>query len=240
MGFSDSFASFSFTYFRGLGSKLVLRLAPGIPEKLDSTGKRIHPEVFASMVSAAFVISFVVTGALMGVVFVLTGNPFFALLLLPIPFLVLLLGIAYPYLSASGAASTFESEVPYAAAYLAVMSTGGIPPYKSLERLSESALLPNIARSAKIARIHVSVAGEDPVTAIEKMAKGIPSKEYRDLLLGYASTLRSGGDVVHFLIRKTEQIFNARMGTMRIVGERMGMLMEGYAAITRMLSPVLF
>jgi len=72
------------------------------------------------------------------------------------------------------------------------------------------------------------------------MAKGIPSKEYRDLLLGYASTLRSGGDVVHFLIRKTEQIFNARMGTMRIVGERMGMLMEGYAAITMMLSLVLF
>jgi flagellar protein FlaJ len=240
MGFSDSFASFSFTYFRGLGSKLVLRLAPGIPEKLDSTGKRIHPEVFASMVSAAFVISFAVTGALMGVVFVLIGNPLLALLLLPIPFLVLLLGIAYPYLSASGAASMFESEVPYAAAYLAVMSTGGIPPYKSLERLSESALLPNIARSAKIARIHVSVAGEDPVTAIEKMAKGIPSKEYRDLLLGYASTLRSGGDVVHFLIRKTEQIFNARMGTMRIVGERMGMLMEGYAAITMMLSLVLF
>jgi flagellar protein FlaJ len=240
MGFSDSFASFSFTYFRGLGSKLVLKLAPGIPEKLDSTGKRIHPEVFASMVSAAFVISFAVTGALMGVVFVLTWNLFLALLLLPIPFLVLLLGIAYPYLSASGAASMFESEVPYAAAYLAVMSTGGIPPYKSLERLSESALLPNIARSAKIARIHVTVAGEDPVTAIEKMAKGIPSKEYRDLLLGYASTLRSGGDVVHFLIRKTEQIFNARMGTMRIVGERMGMLMEGYAAITMMLSLVLF
>jgi len=43
MGFSDSFASFSFTYFRGLGSKLVLRLAPGIPEKLDSTGKADPP-----------------------------------------------------------------------------------------------------------------------------------------------------------------------------------------------------
>ncbi|MDW8043926.1 MAG: type II secretion system F family protein [Nitrososphaerota archaeon] len=240
MGVADSFASFSFAYFKDLGNRVVLRLAPGIPEKLDATGKRIHPEVFASMVMAAFFISLGVTGAVMAAVYLITLNPLYVVLLAPVPLLVLLFGIAYPYLSAVNAASMYESEVPYAAAYLAVMSTGGIPPYKSLERLSDSDLLPSIARSARIAQIHVKVAGEDPVTAIEKMAKGLPSKEYRDLLLGYASTLRSGGDVVHYLIRKTEQIFTGRMGTMRIVGERMGMLMEGFAAITMMLSLVLF
>jgi flagellar protein FlaJ len=120
------------------------------------------------------------------------------------------------------------------------MSTGGIPPYKSLSRLAQSQLMPNIAKAARLADLNVKVGGLDPVTAIEKMAKGLPSKEYRDLLMGYASTIRSGGDVVHFLIRKTEQIFNSRMGKMRIVGERMGMIMEGYAAITMMLSLVLF
>jgi flagellar protein FlaJ len=238
MGVSESFSSFSYENFLGLG-RLILRIAPSIPSKLESAGRRIHPEVFASTVAATTVITAAVTIPLAILLYILTGL-WPTLLLAAVPGFALLLGIASPYMSASSAASLLESEVPYAASYLAVMSTGGIPPYKSLMRLANSQLMPNIAKAAKLAELNVRVGGLDPVTAIEKMAKGIPSKEYKDLMLGYASTLRSGGDVVHFLIRKTEQIFTSRMGKMRIVGERMGMMMEGFAAVTMMLSLVLF
>jgi archaeal flagellar protein FlaJ len=238
MGLSESFSSFSYENFLGLG-RLILRIAPSIPTKLESAGRRIHPEVFASTVAAVTVITAAVTIPLAILLYILTGL-WPTLLLAAVPGFALLLGIASPYMSAASAAALLESEVPYAASYLAVMSTGGIPPYKSLMRLANSQLMPNIAKAAKLAELNVRVGGLDPVTAIEKMAKGIPSKEYKDLMLGYASTLRSGGDVVHFLIRKTEQIFTSRMGKMRIVGERMGMMMEGFAAVTMMLSLVLF
>ena len=238
MGVSESFASFSYENFLGIG-RFILRLAPSIPSKLESAGKRVHPEVFASTVAAVTVITAVITIPLALFLYILTGL-WPALFIAAVPAFVLLIGIASPYMMASSAASLLESEVPYAASYLAVMSTGGIPPYKSLIRLANSQLMPNIAKAAKLAELNVRVGGLDPITAVEKMAKGIPSKEYKDLMLGYASTLRSGGDVVHFLIRKTEQIFTSRMGKMRIVGERMGMLMEGFAAITMMLSLVLF
>ncbi|MEM4890960.1 MAG: type II secretion system F family protein, partial [Nitrososphaerota archaeon] len=152
----------------------------------------------------------------------------------------LLLGVFYPYAQASSIASVFESEVPYAATYLAVMATGGVPPYTSLKRLSKSELMPNLAKIARVAELRVEATGEDPVSAIENMAKNLPSKEYRDLLMGYVSTLRSGGDVVHFLIRKTEVIFQGRTANMRIIGERLGMLMEAYAASVMMVSLVLY
>ncbi len=239
MGFSESFTSFSYSNFRGLGTQL-LKIAPGIPSKLESAGKRIYPEVFTSIVAAVTVITAVIAIPIAVLTYLFTGSLIALGLLGGIPLIALGLGLAWPYMAASSAATLFESEVPYAAAYLAVMSTGGIPPYKSLARLAQSQLMPNIAKAARLADLNVKVGGLDPVTAIEKMAKGLPSKEYRDLLMGYASTIRSGGDVVHFLIRKTEQIFTSRMGKMRIVGERMGMLMEGYAAITMMLSLVLF
>lgn len=239
MGFSESFTSFSYSNFRSLGT-LLLRIAPGIPSKLESAGKRIYPEVFTSIVAAVTVITAIIAIPIAIIVYLFTGSLLALGLIGVIPLIALLLGLAWPYTAATSAATLFESEVPYAAAYLAVMSTGGIPPYKSLSRLAQSRLMPNIAKAAKLADLNVKVGGLDPVSAIEKMAKGLPSKEYRDLLMGYASTIRSGGDVVHFLIRKTEQIFTSRMGKMRIVGERMGMLMEGYAAITMMLSLVLF
>jgi flagellar protein FlaJ len=192
------------------------------------------------MVAAVTVISAIVCIPAAVVLYILTSSWIAAAVLGSIPALTLLMGLAWPYLSATSAASLFESEVPHAASYLAVMATGGIPPYKSLTRLANSKLMPNIARTARIAELKVRVGGMDPVSAIEEMSKGLPSKEYKDLLMGYASTLRSGGDVVHYLIRKTEQIFTSRMGKMRIVGERMGMLMEGYAATTMMLSLVVF
>jgi flagellar protein FlaJ len=239
MGLAESFYSFSYANFRALGAYL-LKIAPGIPTKLEYTGKRIYPEVFTSMVAAVAVISAIVCIPAAVVLYILTSSWIAAAVLGSIPALTLLMGLAWPYLSAASAASLFESEVPHAASYLAVMATGGIPPYKSLTRLANSKLMPNIARTARIAELKVRVGGMDPVSAIEEMAKGLPSKEYKDLLLGYASTLRSGGDVVHYLIRKTEQIFTSRMGKMRIVGERMGMLMEGYAATTMMLSLVVF
>ena len=239
MGIVDSLAGFSYSNFRGLGS-LILRAFPQISAKLESAGIRIHPEAYASVVAAITLISAIVCIPSAIITYLLTQSIIYPIIVGIIPLFILLMGVAYPYGEAASKASVLESEVPYAATYLAVMATGGIPPYTSLKRIARSELMPNLAKAARMAEIQVSATGLDPVTAMENMAKGIPSKEYRDLLMGYASTLRSGGDVVHYLIRKTETIFETRTNKMRIVGERMGMLMEAYAATVMMLSLVVY
>ena len=238
MGFRDGLIGFFYANFGGLGS-LLLKIFPGIASKLDAAAIRIYPEAYAATVAGLTFITGLICIPLTLLLYMLTRS-ILALFLLIVPFIALMLGILYPYSQASSIASVFESEVPYAATYLAVMATGGVPPYTSLRRLSKSELMPNLAKIARVANIKVDATGEDPVTAIEEMAKNISSKEYRDLLLGYVSTLRSGGDVVHFLIRKTEMIFQSRTANMRIVGERLGMLMEAYAAAVMMLSLVLY
>ncbi|MEM2188759.1 MAG: type II secretion system F family protein [Nitrososphaerota archaeon] len=238
MGFRDSMYGFFYASFRGLGS-LLLRIFPGIGSKLDAAVIRVHPEAYASAVAGLTVIAALACAPLSLILYLVTRS-LFSLALMVVPLMVLLLGVFYPYAQASSIASVFESEVPYAATYLAVMATGGVPPYTSLKRLSKSELMPNLAKIARVAELRVEATGEDPVSAIENMAKNLPSKEYRDLLMGYVSTLRSGGDVVHFLIRKTEVIFQGRTANMRIVGERLGMLMEAYAASVMMVSLVLY
>ncbi|MCD6592435.1 MAG: type II secretion system F family protein [Thaumarchaeota archaeon] len=238
MGVRDSFIGFFYANFKGLGA-LLLKIFPGIASKLEAAVIRIYPEAYAATVAGLTLITALVCAPLAFILYLFTGS-LYSLLLLLGPLIVLFIGVVYPYSQASSISSVFESEVPYAATYLAVMATGGVPPYTSLKRLARSELMPNLAKIARVADIKVEAAGEDPITAIEEMAKNIPSKEYRDLLLGYVSTLRSGGDVVHFLIRKTETIFQSRTANMRIVGERLGMLMEAYAAAVMMLSLVLY
>jgi len=234
---SDRLTGFCYASFDWLGHAL-LRLMPSIPSKLEAGGKRIYPVAYTSKVGFFFIVSIFVAVFLMLVTMI--HEPLLAMVWVALPVLVLVVGLLYPRSSASSRASNIESEVPYAAAYVTVMATGGIAPFKSISRLGRVELLPNLSKAARQAEVDIQATGMDPVSALEKQAKAIPSKEYRDFLMGYATTLRTGGDVLHFLLRKTETIFDARMHQMKLAGERMGMLMEAYAIAGMFLAIVVY
>ena len=180
MGAKDGLIGFFYASFGGFGS-LLLKIFPGLEAKLDAAAIRIYPEAYAATVSGLTIIAGLICTPASILLYLFTRN-IFALTLLAGPILVLIIGMLYPYSKASSIASVFDSEVPYAATYLAVMATGGVPPYTSLRRIAKSELMPNLAKIARIANIKVDATGEDPVSAIEDMAKNVSSKEYRDLL----------------------------------------------------------
>jgi len=228
-----SLAGFSLAYFRWIGAPL-LKLFKGIPKSLDAAGRRIYPETYTSVIGFFFFIAFIIALPIALILFPFLG--LISLAVLAAPMLVVVAGVMYPASAAATRASNLETEVPFASAYISVMATGGISPYKSMERLKTVKLLPNLSEAARIMDIDVKAVGMDPVSAMEKSAKALPSKEYKDLLLGYASTLRIGGDVVHYLHRRTQMIFEERSAKFKIIGERVAMLMEGYAAVATLLA----
>jgi flagellar protein FlaJ len=151
------------------------------------------------------------------------------------PLVLIFLSYIYPKLAISNRTSALEAEVPYAAAYISVMATGGISPYKSLERLKECNLLPNLSIAAKEVDVNVKAFGTDPVSAIEESAYNVPAKEYKELLLGYASTLRVGGDVTHYLLRRTQLMFEQRVEKIKLIAERISILLEAYISVSCLL-----
>jgi flagellar protein FlaJ len=112
------------------------------------------------------------------------------------------------------------------------MATGGLSPYASLRRLKECELLPNISKAIKDIEIDVQIKGSDPVTAMERSAEHLPSKDYKDLILGYASTLRTGGDVIHYLLVRTETMFKDLATKVKAFGDRASVLMESYITVS--------
>jgi flagellar protein FlaJ len=111
------------------------------------------------------------------------------------------------------------------------MTSGGLTPYASLLRLRETDLLPKLKNEIeRIERIILST-GMDPVSAMAKAAKTLGLKEYKELLLGYASTMRTGGDVLHYLYSQTESMFKRMAIRIKAMGDHMAMLMEGYTII---------
>jgi flagellar protein FlaJ len=222
-----SFASFSYQYFNWIGRSLARVFYSNSRVKLEKTledaGFRIYPQAYFSVIGLIFILSVILTASV-----VIFAKLIF---LAPTPLLVILLGYAVPKIAAEDRAQKLDLEIPFAGAYVSVMATGGLSPYESLRKLKDCTLLPNISKAVNDIEIDVQVKGLDPISAIEKSAKNLPSKEYKDLMFGYTSTLRTGGDVVHFLVVRTEMMFKDLAVKVKSFGERAGTLMETYITI---------
>jgi flagellar protein FlaJ len=126
--------------------------------------------------------------------------------------------------------------MPFAATYVAVMASGGIPPYASFKRLGEANLLPAMSKEARNLIRDVEIFGVDPLSAMQKSAKGNPLDIYREFVGGYASTVIIGGDITSFLETKAEELFKTRAARVRAAAERLGMLLESFIIIMVLMS----
>jgi flagellar protein FlaJ len=148
-----------------------------------------------------------------------------------LPVLVLVVAGIVPDVVLSNRTSALKTEIPYASMYISVMASGGLSPYRSFMRLRESRLLPRLSAEVKRIQGMVFSRGVDPVSAMEQSARIVAIREYKELLFGYASTLRSGGDALHYLVQQTEAMFKGLASKIKVMGETLSLLMESYTIV---------
>jgi len=157
-----------------------------------------------------------------------------------VPILVLASRLAYPSLLATLRRSGVESELPFFMAYLATMVRGGYSVEKVIERVAELRVFKTIRTEARRVVTLIRMFGEDPVTALEKVAVHHPSTRFRDVILGYTTTLKSGGDVLHYLEVRTRELFESRASEVRALLGRLASLLEVYIVFGVVVSVTLF
>jgi flagellar protein FlaJ len=224
-----------------LSFRLFGKLAPGFlshifqfKDRLERAKIKIYPETYVSLM--------LFTAALTLPVSILAGMIMYfygflpILFLMPLPIYVMMGFLIVPISKASDRAANLEREIPFAAAYISVMASGGIAPYTSFKRLAEVELMPAMRNEAREIIKDVEIFGIDPLTAIEQAAKKNPLDVFKDFLAGYASTVIIGGDIGHFLERKAEDIFKTRALRVKAAAERLGMLLETFIIIMVLMS----
>ena len=121
-----------------------------------------------------------------------------------------------------------DHELPYVITLITIMAASGITPFGSFTKLARYKLLPFIMKEARNIIGQVHILGEDPLTAMEKRADASASKQYRDLLLGYVSTVRNGGDIASFLQSKMKSIFEFEVSIGKQSVAKIGGLVDAY------------
>jgi len=135
-----------------------------------------------------------------------------------------------------------DRELPFAALLFTLLSASGVTIYESWKKLCSISLLPTFQKEAKEIVRQVEVLGYDPLTVMYRRANKTRSKNYREFLLGYVSSVRSGGNVVNYLKSKLRSIFEVQSASAIRSIERLGTLVEAYAVmlIVTLCSYILF
>ena len=231
--FKIGFRDFCYCYFNRFGRALSRTFK--VEKDLEVANMKLHPEVYFSILSFFSLLSLTIPVSFL-LVFLFLGvlgwiNPLYWLILTSPPLIVILVGTLIPKAAASNRISGLQIEVPYASMYLSVMVSGGLSPYACLLRLRHTDLLPKMREEIKRIQSQLLSSGSDPVSVIERVVKDVGIKEYKDLFMGYASTIKTGGDVVHYIYTQTESMFRSFGTRIKGMGEIIGSLMEGYMIV---------
>jgi len=230
---------FCYAYF-GWAGRGLSKVFRGMGQDLDAAYMKVHSDVYFSVVGFVAFLSLAVPLTLslfatMGLWPELSFLPLGGLMIIPfsaaIPLIVIVMGVIMPKTAASNRLSGLKIEIPYASMYISVMSSGGLSPYESLLRMRRMDLLPNMQKEVSRIETIVMSTGADPVTAMEQAARAVKLNDYKELLLGYASTVRTGGDTLHYLFNQTQSMFRSLSTRIRGLGESMGLLMEAYTIV---------
>jgi flagellar protein FlaJ len=190
---------------------------------LSRAGLSIHPVKYVANVlmittltvvsSVACFLGLVFTGALKTTLELVVG----VLVVVVLNVFVFATTLIYPYMRSSSRKVETENELPYFLAYLSTLTRGGLSFDRVLSRVAELRVFKAIRLEALRVLTRIKAYGEDPITAVEKVALNHPSSRFRDVILGYTTTLKSGGDVVHYLEVRTREIIESRANEIKAI-----------------------
>ncbi|HUH99578.1 MAG TPA: type II secretion system F family protein [Nitrososphaerales archaeon] len=237
MGLFDKVSLFSFKVFRRPAGRLA-RTMPTLREDLLRSNMRVTP---VGLISVAFLATLssalVVTGI---VAWALSSGFTILLLLVIVPPVVFAFTLNTPKFSASSRASAVDNELPLVVGYMSILAGGGLSLIETLRRIADLQIFPAAAKEAKRILIDIDALGRDPLTALDWGAKYTPSRSLSDLLAGYTTVLRTGGDYVNFLNVNLKEIFEAREAKIKRTTETTGAVAESFLIVTVVLGIALF
>jgi flagellar protein FlaJ len=229
----EKLEAWSFRLFGGVAPSFLKHVFE-FKAMLERARIKIYPETYVSLMF--FVATLTIPVSIISIVLLYFFGFMPIIFLIPFPLYVMVGFLLIPMSKASDRATGLEREMPFAAAYISVMASGGIAPYASFKRLSDVELMPAMRGEAREIIKDVEIFGIDPLTALEVAAKKNPLDIFKDFLSGYASTVIIGGDIGHFLERKAEDIFKMRALRVKAAAERLGMLLETFIIVMVMMS----
>ncbi len=193
---------------------------------------RTNPRIYGARIVGYTLIALLIGAVIVGVSLLVRPNiAVFVIMVLTgmlLPIAVFSIFITYPVMAMSRRKRLVESELPFFASYISIMARGGVPISKAMETFRKTPLFKGFRLEAQEFFRKLGLFGGDPMTTLEEISSHHPSQIFRDFVLGYVITLRTGGDIVRYLEARVEEFFRKQEDMLRQMIQKLGVYMELY------------
>ncbi|HTT73660.1 MAG TPA: type II secretion system F family protein [Thermoplasmata archaeon] len=212
---------------------------PILEENLIKAHMRVRADEYMATVYATTLIAgigCVVAGVAVGLLFVISGNLVFGLLL----------GIALPIIGPVGAffglqgapgskakerGRKIDRRISPAMSFVSAMSSADVNVDQIFKELGRQKIYGEVAEEAAWITRDTELLGVDILTAIRNGAARSPSKRFQDFLQGVVTTATSGGQLKPYFLLKAEQFERENKLEQLQRVETMGLLAETYVTV---------
>jgi archaeal flagellar protein FlaJ len=219
-------------------AELISKGMPLLNDDLLKSNMRVTP---VGLVAVALFSTAISAVAALGVVLWAAGTPYSFLYLVGItPLVVFVLVMNGPRLSRSSRGAALDNELPFVVGYLSILAGGGLSLVDTLRQIADMDIFSAASREAKRVLIDIDVFGRDPITALERASKYSASRNWSELLTGYTTVLRTGGDYVNYLNLHLKETFDNRSEKIKRTVDTVGLIAESFLIVTVVLGMTLF
>lgn len=137
----------------------------------------------------------------------------------------------YPSFRAAERKRNIDLHLPYAANYVAAMSSAGVVPAEIFRDLARQPAYGEASRDLAWLSRDIDLFGIDLVSAMDRSIARSPSERMQEFLQGAKTTVLSGGDLQSYFSAKSEQYMrDSRAGHRKFLA-RLGVLAEAYITV---------
>ncbi len=192
-----------------LKKKFVISIQNKINHELEadirSAGHAANPRILAMQGMAYMFVSILIVIPIAILLAMIVDAIFFLMLSIP-PILAF-----YPKIKLKSARDerriAMDDEIAFFTMYVSVMQTIGKSFYTSILEIVGKEIFPTIETESKMLDRNIRLFGMDPITALNSHGITHPNLHFSNLLLGYVSISKSGGDLCQFMERKSDEFF---------------------------------
>ncbi len=190
--------------------KLVALIQNMVSNTLTSqvkvSGRAANPKSLAIQSTSYMVFSFFIiipSSIALGIVF---DRLFFVLLV--VPFFILFLPSIKLRIYSSERKSAIENELAFFSVYGSIMQSVGRTLFASIAQVIGKNVFSVIEGEGKMLKRDIALFGMDQSSALNLLAISHPNTQFKNMLLGYVSIQKSGGDLGKYMEQKSEEFFN--------------------------------
>ncbi len=185
--------------------KIKTKLSNNITTEIRMSGKVANPKILVEQSFSYTVFSFFIV-APPAIVFGFYFETMFFYLIV-VPLLFLFWPVARLKTVSCERKTAIEDEIAFFTVYSCVMQSIGRMIYDSTIQLIGRKVFPLIENEGRMLKRNVVLFGMDQTTALNMLAISHPNTQFRNLLLGYVSIQKSGGNLNQYLERRCDEFF---------------------------------